>query len=416
MNDTTPLTIALATTEYVTEADFDGGLANYLHRLALSLKQLGHTPIVVVATDRDEVLQHQGITVYRVRCRRNYLVVGVNLLTLYRFNLTFKTCYNGWKLNRLLKKIHQQRNLSVIQYPSCGDLGLLRLRFIPGVIRISGYLPLWNQAYGLKRTLDIQGLENLEEVAYSRADALFCPSYLNAKAVEQVTGKPVTVIETPFVLDTTTLNYSVFEQHLAGKKYLLFFGTIGLMKGCGLIAEIIHEVLEKHPDLHFAFIGKATGYLGYKGISIMDTIREKAGSHKDRVIHLERQTHDHLYPIIANAYAVLLPSKVDNFPNTCLEAMAHKRVVIGTRGTSFEQLIEDEVNGFLCDKDNDRDLLIVTEKVLSLSEADRIAIGEKAYQRIETLQPEKVVQQLVQFYRQVIEQFNQRVPNNQGHP
>ena len=42
-----------------------------------------------------------------------------------------------------------------------------------------------------------------------------------------------------------------------------------------------------------------------------------------------------------------LPSKVDNLPNTCLEAMALKRVVIGSRtAASFDQLISDGVNGF----------------------------------------------------------------------
>ena len=46
--------IALVTTEFITEPVFDGGLANYLHRLALSLKLFGHTPVIFVTADHHE--------------------------------------------------------------------------------------------------------------------------------------------------------------------------------------------------------------------------------------------------------------------------------------------------------------------------------------------------------------------------
>src|ERR1051326_7456438 len=48
--------------------------------------------------------------------------------------------------------------------------------------------------------------------------------------------------------------------------------------------------------------------------------------------------------------SVVLPSLIDNLPNSCLEAMGLGRVVIGTKGTSFEELITDEANGFLIEQ------------------------------------------------------------------
>ena len=41
------------------------------------------------------------------------------------------------------------------------------------------------------------------------------------------------VIETPFILDIEKENYKkdIYNHYLLGKKYLLFFGSIGLMKG-----------------------------------------------------------------------------------------------------------------------------------------------------------------------------------------
>ncbi len=409
MNDSqSTLTIGLVTTEYVTEGNFDGGLSNYLHRVALSLKQLGHQPIVIVLSNRNEVINHKGIEVHRIKFRGVSFIRLLNLLTLRQINSAICQIWLSFFLNWVIQKINHKKCFTILHYPSCAGLGIFRLKNIPSVVRISSYIPLWNQAYELKQTLDMKLSEKIEDIAYTKADALFAPSQLNAKAVEEAIGKPVKVIETPFILETTDLNDSLYQANLKDKKYLLFFGTIGLMKGCGLIAEIIYSVLQKNPDLYFVFVGKDKDYLGFEGKSIMDQIKENALEYQDRVVHFNKLTHDYLYPIIGHAYAVVLPSRIDNFPNTCLEAMAHKRVVIGTKGASFEQLIIDGVSGFLCEKDNAKDLLKTIERVLQLDPEYKAKVEEKAYQRIEELSPEKVVNELVDFYRKVINAFYQQ--------
>ena len=58
--------IALITSEYITESNFDGGLANYLNRTALAFIKLGHEPIVIVSTDKNEKFEHNDVTVLRV--------------------------------------------------------------------------------------------------------------------------------------------------------------------------------------------------------------------------------------------------------------------------------------------------------------------------------------------------------------
>lgn len=409
------LTIGLVTTEYVTEENFDGGLSNYLHRVALSLKKLGHQPIIIVLSNNNEVINHKGIEVHRIKFRGVSLVRFLNLLTLKQLHSTICQVWLSFLLKWTLQKIHTKKGFSILHYPSCAGLGFFRIKNIPAVVRISSYIPLWNQAYELKPTFDRKLSEKIEDIAYTKADRLFAPSYINAKAVEEAIGRSVTVIETPFILETTNLNSSLYEANLKDKKYLLFFGTIGLMKGCGLIAEIIYPLLKNNPDLFFVFIGKDKGYLGFKGKSILEKMKDNAKESQDRIIHFDRLTHDYLYPIVAHAYAVVLPSRVDNFPNTCLEAMAHRRVVIGTEGTSFEQLIVDGVSGFLCQKDDPEDLLRKIEQVIGLTPEQKTFIETKAYERIQELKPEKVVNQLVEFYRKIIKEYYSRNMKNNNY-
>jgi glycosyltransferase involved in cell wall biosynthesis len=106
---------------------------------------------------------------------------------------------------------------------------------------------------------------------------------------------------------------------------------------------------------------------------------------------------------MGNARAVVIPSLVENFPNVCLEAMAHRCVVVGTRGIAFDQLLIDGVSGLLCEPGSPAGLVEAVGKALRLTEAERQAMGEKAAERIRALRPEIVVEQLLDFYRTVME-------------
>jgi hypothetical protein len=59
--------IAFLTTEFITEAYFSGGLANYLHRVSRSLAAYGHDVHVVTYSDRNGLfVTPEGVSVHRV--------------------------------------------------------------------------------------------------------------------------------------------------------------------------------------------------------------------------------------------------------------------------------------------------------------------------------------------------------------
>ena len=83
--------------------------------------------------------------------------------------------------------------------------------------------------------------------------------------------------------------------------------------------------------------------------------------------------------------------------------MAFKKIVIGTRGTSFEELITDGVNGFLCDKDSPESLFEVIALVMQMTSTRCAEVGEKAYQRTAELSPDRIVNKLISIYTRAIE-------------
>ena len=133
----------------------------------------------------------------------------------------------------------------------------------------------------------------------------------------------------------------------------------------------------------------------------------------DQVRVLEPMRHEVLYPFLNAARVVALPSLIDNIPNTCLEAMAHGRVVVATTGSCFEQLIVDGRSGLLIPPDNVAALSEAIARAWTMSAAQRQAMGQEAQRRIDQLRPQQALPRLMEYYAQVIRRFRGEDPGGQ---
>ena len=107
-------------------------------------------------------------------------------------------------------------------------------------------------------------------------------------------------------------------------------------------------------------------------------------------------------PVIKNADFILMPSRIENFPNACVESMSLSKIVIASKGISFEQLINDKENGFLFENANSKDLLKVIEQVLNLSKERKKEIEKNAKKTVERLHPDITVKKLINYYQSII--------------
>jgi len=396
--------IAYVTHEYVTEQKFPGGTANHLGRVCAALADAGHEVTVFVASKNAGGLQREGVEIRRVPIDHPLLVWAYRA-TLYRMMRPVTWLFQGYLLNRALRAAHRRKPFDIVQYTSYGGGAFFRPREVPAVMRISSHLPSKHRTNEIPISLEIRILYAMYYRTIRLVDAPFCPSRILADAVEKTLGRPVDVIEPPFppVVRGEAAPEGIDIPSEA--RYLLTFGQLSPLKGVDVIGDVLPDVLADHPDLHWVFIGRDGAN---PARPIMHRVMLQAGPCRDRVHYPGPMTHDRLFPILDKALAVVLPSRLDNLPNTCLEAMALGRVVIGTRGASFDQLIEDGKNGFLCDIGSPESLRAAVERVLALSDGERAAMGARAARRIDQLRPEKAVARLVGFYRKVIAARNPR--------
>ncbi|RJP57174.1 MAG: glycosyltransferase [Candidatus Auribacter fodinae] len=392
--------IAFVTPEYIHDTFFDGGLANYLHRISLTLKEFGIEPIIVVAGNKTETINHNGIEVRIVNTSPDFWYKALNRITLKKYRLSLMWLHQSRALNNAVQTLHREKPIDLIQYPSYTAPGFWKNKDIPSITRLSSYQPALRIASGNTRpTRDILLSEKIEEIALKRSDYIFGPSYVIAGMVKQATGKDVTVIETPFVPSHAAVDDALYTSLLKGKRYLLYFGKLSRLKGIAAVGDMIFELLDAHQNLYFVFAGQS---YNYEGKPIMEYVWERAGTHRGRAVHIGKTPQSQLFPVLENAYAVVIPSLIDNFPNTVIEAMAHKKVVVGTRGSSCEQLIDDGKSGFLCEINDPVSLRSAIEKALALSPSDKTAMEGKAAARIQKLSPSIVGKELVDFYRALL--------------
>ena len=395
------LHIAFTTPEYITERYFSGGLANYVHRVAKALVSSGHKVHILTLSEIDRAeFEHDGIQVHRVTLGQ--FQRPLNQLTRYRVPSTTKWLDFSFQAYCKLKQLNKQQPLDIIQFPNsraCGLIPSLLLR-VPNVTRISCYRPVWNEQAGIKRNLDAKASEWLEWLQLRLSRHIYAPSYtLKKMLAQEAQVTHVQVIRTPFYLETLDWDSSVYDECLKDKKYLLFFGRFQLHKGFHILAQALPQVLEQHPDCHAVFVG--LDMPSSIAPSMKEYARSLCGKNADRRLTFIGQTpHRQLYPIIAGAKFVVLPSLIDNLPNTCLEAMALGKPVIGTLDASFDEMIADGETGFLVPAGDVEALAVKINEVWGCSRLDEI--GQAAKLKVLDFSPERTVQEVLAYYREIL--------------
>ena len=398
--------ILYVTSEYVDEETLrplSGGLARYLLKITHLMRARGHdADVLVFGARRTHDVAVDGVPVHFLD--KSYRYNALQRLKMRLLSPVARANYEsdtmGRKIASWIRAENRRRKIDIVQYASYGATGRFPVREIPNCVRISSYAKLWQKYYGYEDAVETRD----EELQFRKARFMYGPSASVAQFIkgDLKLGLDIRVIETPFVFSEETPDESLLRQveaETSGKPYLLFFGTLGCLKGGEEIAASVHDFLGEHPGLHLVLVGKVAN--GGADTSL-DDIRRRAGEFADRVHWHDAQPHARLMPVVRGAKAVLLPSRIDNLPNTCIESMALGKIVIGSRGASFEQLIDDGASGLLCEAGDAASITDAVRRLMTLPEDRCREMGERAKARVARLHPDVIVPQVEAFYREVI--------------
>jgi glycosyltransferase involved in cell wall biosynthesis len=400
------LRIAVITTEFVTEQYFFGGIANHWYRLFKTISSWGHeVHIITLSYNNNDSFNYDGLQIHRIKVGSNSsrFQRGINRLSNKRFAQTVCRLNFSWEAYRKINQLHQKQPFDVIHmtnYLASGLVTSLLMR-IPYLVLIASYAPVWNELAGIERNLDEKATEWLEWLHYRISPHVYAPSNVMKRMVEQkVKLFKVRVIKTPIFLETHKWDFSSYDKYLKDKKYLLFFGRYQLHKGFHILAQALPKAMKVHSDLHAVFVGCDLPS------PLASSMKEYALSinreYSERLVFINQLPHSQLYPIITGALLVVLPSLLDNLPNTLMESMALGKPVIGTLGASFDELITDGENGFLVPIG---DVEALAEKIIDAwTHPNLDAIAQAAKHKAQELSPERTVREILDYYEEIIDE------------
>lgn len=271
------------------------GSNNSLSILGYQLRLVRHLPRLIKEYDLDLVHSAGPLADQLLRIR------GINVPHLLTYHTTLSGQRQGTASSGArFKDLHRSEKLTLLSYP------LLRLY----------------ESLSLRRTKNI--------IAVSKA--------VRDELIEWYHYKgEVTVI--PNGIDTNMFQPSKKRN---AKKRVLFCGRLIAWKGPGFVIKAMPQVLNQHPDVSFVFgvVGDRKPYL---------RMLEEMGIPQE---HFEfRYVNYQDMPQFYNSGDMLvLPSLLEGFPMTILEAMACGLPVVASNVGDVAELVQDGVTGFLLDR------------------------------------------------------------------
>lgn len=416
--------IIFVTTQLATKNISSGGLATFTANIARVFHRHGHkVGVFLVSTKEQKVTFDEGIYIKNIFVDK-YEWDEYDFISKLYFPLKKeKSDINRKEIVEIRKmqlvkqeidEINKKEKVDIVHFCNHGAYSLLMGNKIPYTIRISGYLNICTGGADTpKGSVEFSDnplaiRDQLEFHAMQKIKHVISPSKLLADIGRRNIDINPSVLESPFVLAENDWDYTIVKNKLHDKKYILFFGVLRYLKGIQIIADIVERFLENKKDMYFVLSGLDMGVKDDDGspITAIDYIKKKSGHYVDRVIYLGRLIREQLYPVVQHAELCILPSRIENLSNSCIEAMALGRIVVATEGASYEQLIEDGKNGYLCERDNADSFLHKIEMILTLNDKEKESIRENAKKTVERLNPENIYNQYLVYYQKVIREWD----------
>jgi glycosyltransferase involved in cell wall biosynthesis len=338
-----PLRLAFLTPTFATEAD-SGGMGAYLHRLTRALRDLGHEPEVFTLTDEVPGLARvEDVRVERVSPARDLplrLIARCSRVS-SRTDLTDATgrVQGALALARAFEKRHREMPFDVVQSSDYGLAGLFvgRDSARRHLVRCSWASDLFIEADGRLGRLDSRLYCLLERYCIRKADLAYAPSQFVADYYRRTHSMNVEVLRPPFLRETEIAAELPWELPT---RYLMYFGAICPRKGTDVLAAALPLVWQEEPEFAMVWAGETWD-------GALESYRRLWADRSSQVSWVGYIPKPQLYAVLRGAEAVVIPSRVDNLPNTLIESLLLQVPVIGSRGASIDELVEPGRNGEL---------------------------------------------------------------------
>jgi glycosyltransferase involved in cell wall biosynthesis len=253
--------------------------------------------------------------------------------------------------------------------------------------------------WGIDRP-DYLPMKRMEDYTIGAADAILCPSrYLAREATAHYALAPDAVTVIPYPIGDTPLVDRPPDVWASGP--VCYVGRLEPRKGVAEWVDAAVQVAAEDPRAEFEFVGADLPYYGTVSMR-QHAERRIPAALRSRFHFRGSRSRAEVREHLAHARAAVVPSRWENFPNTCIEAMCSGLPVIASRDGGMVEMIEDGRTGWLAPQSGAAGLASALRRALATPPAQLAAMGRAAAAAIRELCDNDVtVRRHIEFRRDV---------------
>jgi glycosyltransferase involved in cell wall biosynthesis len=394
------MNICFVSKEYPPETHA-GGIGTYTYNMATTLSALGHAVHVVTSSpNRAFTTCDQGVWIHRIKSTRIIRPRELHLL------------FHSYLVSKKISRINCVFDIVQASEFANEAFWFTLNKKAPLITRLATPHFLIEELNG-KVHLGPRPLFNwMEKRQTLSSNGIFS----STRALARIVSERWRVDSTRMDIIPNSLNLSrilhlgsdiPLPEILRNNDYLLYFGRLEERKGVHVLAQALQTVFEQFPHLVMVFVGADSTY---RGCSMKQFIASYLGQYSGKVIFFDNMSQRDLFPIVKSARMVILPSLWEAFGFVCVEAMALGRPVIATSGSGFEEIIEDNVTGYLVEPGN---IELLAAKITSKlhNEDDLARVAENAKRRAKDFDVSKIAHQLLAYYKRILDTISTQTGN-----
>lgn len=240
----------------------------------------------------------------------------------------------------------------------------------------------------------------MEKFCLVAADARLCPSRFLSRTAQDKFVSPleITTIPLPFMGE--------FEQPLRDvpRDELVYVGRLEMRKGVTRLVAACSRLWAEGARFRLSLIGGDTAFPARNTtVGAMLRARYARWINAGLLTLVGQVPHAEVKQRLRGAWAALIPSLWENFPNTCIEAMAAGQLTIGSlQGGQAEMIDRDGANGLLFDSERRGDLENAIRRALAYSTDERYTVAARGVERIRSVcSPQVVLPQRIEHFETV---------------
>ena len=307
-----------------------GGVGSFVQTISRELVKRNHLVSVVGFYDVKEKLEWQDMGVRVIQLSRSKIPL-LNIL-IHRIVLA-----------RELKLLNKKVALGIVESPELGLAFLPKLLGVGFVIRLHGGHHFFSTELGKRPKM---GRGWYEKMSFRNADFFCAVSQYVAEQTQNLLhiNHPIAIIPNPV---DTDLFFSMQKEE--DDNLIAFVGTVCEKKGIRRLIQALQYILDVQPNVRLLVIGRDQFD---KDLGMSFTENLKANTEPDVLSHISflgAVKHDDLPALLSRTSVCIFPSLSEIFGITVIEGMSLQKAVIASNAGPIPEIIDDGVNGLLCD-------------------------------------------------------------------